>query len=114
MITNFCSFVRVQPAQKYVAFQKFDLSPLEYDFIAEELSKYWRIRLKEKSAEHLKEFGWEFLHEKFKNVETGVNYDLFKSKEDQLNSLFSLFLNQDIKDLLNGYDSTIVFNDSLP
>ncbi len=109
--------IKMQPtwaAQKYVALQKFNLSPLEYDFIAEEISKYWRIRLKEKSAEHLKEFGWEYLPEKFENVETGVNYDLFNSNEDQLNNLFSLFLNQDIKELLNDYDSTIVFNDSLP
>lgn len=109
--------IKMQPAwaaQKYAALKKFGLSPLEYDFIAEEISKYWRFRLKEKSAEHLKEFGWEYLPEKLENTEKDLNYPLFNSKEDQLNNLFSIFLNQDIKDFISEYDSTIVFNDSLP
>jgi len=108
--------IKLQPewqANKYLALKKFDLSPLEYDFIADEITKYWINRLKEKSAEHLKDMGWEILQNQTDSTIHSNNYVLFNSKEDQLNNIFTLFLTQDVKDMFMGSDSVIVGPDSL-
>ena len=108
--------IKLQPewkANKYFALKKFNLSPLEYDFIAEEITKYWIDRLKEKSAERLKEMGWEILQNQTDSSVHSKNYDLFNSKEDQLNNIFTLFLTQDVKDMFIENDSAIVDSDSL-
>ena len=109
--------IKLQPewkAQQYMALKKFELSPLEYDFIAEEITKYWIDRLKEKSAEHLKEMGWEILQDRIDSTKHSKNYNLFNSKEDQLNNIFTLFLTQDVKNMFMEVDTVIAKSDSLP
>jgi len=108
--------IKLQPewqANKYLALKKYGLSPLEYDLVAEEITKYWIKRLKEKSAEHLKEMGWEILQDQTDSTVHSINYDLFNSKEDQLNNIFTLFLTQDVKEMFMGSDSIIAGTDSL-
>jgi len=109
--------IKLQPewqANKYLALKKFGLSPVEYEFITEEITKYWIDRLKEKSAEHLKEMGWEILQNQTDSTEHSKNYELFNSKEDQLNNIFTLFLTQDVKNMFMENDSIIAESDSLP
>jgi len=108
--------IKLQPewqANKYLALKKFELSPMEYEFIAEEITKYWIKRLKEKSAEHLEEMGWEILQNQTDSTVHSKNYDLFNSREDQLNNIFTLFLTEDVKDMFIENDSAIVESDSL-
>lgn len=108
--------IKLQPewqAKKYLALKKFDLSPLEYDFIANEISKYWIERLKEKSYEHLKELGWEILRDRKDSVAQSTNYELFNSKEEQLNNVFTLFLTQDVKNMFMEDDTVFAISDSL-
>ncbi len=108
--------IKLQPewkAQKYLAFKKFEMSPKEYDFIAEEITKYWIDRLKEKSAEHLKEMGWEMLEDKMDSTIHSKNYELFNAKEEQLNNIFTLFLTQDVKNMFMENDTITVNSDSL-
>jgi hypothetical protein len=108
--------IKLQPewqAKKYLALKKFNLSPLEYDFIANEISKYWIERLKEKSYEHLKELGWEILRDRKDSVAQSINYELFNSKEEQLNNIFTLFLTQDVKNMFMGDDTLFAISDSL-
>ena len=103
--------IKLQPewqAKKYIALKKFDLSPLEYEFITEEITKYWIDRLKEKSVQQLKEMGWEILQDKMESTMHSNNYDLFNSKEDQLNNIFTLFLSQDVKNMFMEYDTLVV------
>jgi hypothetical protein len=109
--------IKLQPewqAKKYLALKKFKLSPLEHEFITEEITKYWIDRLKEKSAEHLKEMGWEILQNRIDSTQHSKNYELFNSKEDQLNNIFTLFLSQDVKNMFMENDTTVANSDSLP
>lgn len=109
--------IKLQPewqAKKYVALKKFGLSPIEYDFITEEITKYWITQLKEKSAEQLKELGWELNNENNDSTRYFNNYDLFSSREDELNNIFTLFLTQDVKNMFMGNDSIDTSSDSLP
>ena len=108
--------IKLQPewkAQKYMALNKFKLSPKEYDFITKEITKYWIYRLKEKSAEHLNEMGWEMLQNRMDSTHHSNNYELFNSKEDQLNNIFTLFLSQDVKNMFMEVDTVIAKSDSL-
>lgn len=108
--------IKLQPewqAKKYLALKKFDLSPLEYDFIANEITKYWIERLKEKSVEHLKKLGWEILQDKKDSAIQSINYELFNSKEEQLNNIFTLFLTQDVKNMFMEDDTVVTKPDSL-
>lgn len=109
--------IKLQPewqAKKYFALKKFNMSPREYNFITEEITKYWIERLKEKSVEHLKELGWEIDRDRTDSTMHSENYELFNSREDQLNSIFTLFLTQDVKDMFMEYDSAAAKADSLP
>jgi hypothetical protein len=109
--------IKLQPewqAKKYLALKKFDLSPLEYEFIANEITEYWIDRLREKSIEHLKELGWEILHDKIDSTNHSINYDLFNSKEDQLNNIFTLFLSQNVNNMFLESDTVSMTTDSLP
>lgn len=108
--------IKLQPewqAKKYLALKKFDLSPMEYDFIANEITKYWIERLKEKSIEHLKELGWETFKVKKDSASQSINFELFNSREEQLNNIFTLFLTQDVKNMFMNDDTVLTNSDSL-
>jgi len=108
--------IKMQPtweAKKYSALKKFEISPREYEFITEEVSNYWRIRLKEISVEKLEKSGWELFAANFEEIDQTVNYDLFLSKDDQLNNLFTMFLTPSVMNLFGGEDSSLTADDSL-
>lgn len=108
--------IKIQPewkARKYLALKKFELSPKEYDFVTSEITKYWISRLKQKSAVQLKEMGWEMFKDRIDSTLYLTNYELFNSKEEQLNNIFTLFLSQDVKNMFMGIDSLIAVSDSL-
>ena len=77
------------------------------------IKKYWIERLKEKSAEHLRELGWEIFQNKLDSTIHSKNYDLFNSREDQLNNIFTLFLTQDVKNMFMENDTLSTKADSL-
>lgn len=78
--------IKLQPewkAKKYRSLKKYKLSPLEYDFITEEITKYWINRLKQKSADHLQRMGWDIPRDKIDSTIHTHNYELFNSREDE-------------------------------
>lgn len=109
--------IKMQPAwnaKKYQALNKFNLSPREYEFINEELTKYWILRLKEISIKKLHNSGWEILTDNVDKNDQTVNYDLFLSREDELNNVITLLLTPEMIDIFTSVDSLAVPNDSLP
>jgi hypothetical protein len=109
--------VKMQPAwkaQKYLALKKYQMSPKEYEYINDQIRKHWILRFKEKSAEQLKEMGWEMFEDRLDSTNRSENYDLFSLREDQLNSIFTLFLSDEVKNLLSDVDSLSTNSDSLP
>lgn len=109
--------VKLRPewqAKKYFALKKFGLSPREYDFIADEITKYWIMRLKEKSINHLNEMGWKIFENKFDTVTHSTSYELFSSEEEKLNNIFTLFLDQDVRNMFLQFNADSVNSDSLP
>jgi len=110
-------FIKMQPSwegKKYIALKKFNLSPLEYDFISLEVSNYWKTRLKEISKDRLEKSGWDLITENLSETEHRINYDLFLANEDQLNNLFTIFLTPNLVSLFNSKDTANVIADSLP
>ena len=109
--------IKLQPewrAQKYLSLKKYGMSPLEYEFVTDQITQYWILRFKEKYAEQLNEMGWEMLKEKMDSTIHSENYNLFFSKEEQLNNLFTLFLTEDLKNIFSDEDSLFISSDSLP
>jgi hypothetical protein len=109
--------VKIQPAwkaQKYIALKKYQMSPKEYEYINDQIRQHWILRFKERSAEQLKEMGWEMFEDRIDSSNHSENYDLFSLREEQLNSIFTLFLSDDVKKLLSDADTLSTNSDSLP
>ena len=70
--------------------------------------------VKEISVEKLEKSGWEILAEKVDKSDQTINYNLFLSKEDQLNHIFTLLLTPDVINLFVNTDSSNIVTDSLP
>lgn len=86
--------IKMQPewqANKYVALKKFNLSPREYDWIAEQVVNYWIYRWKENSIAKLRAYGWKLKNISNDSNKKPVNYDLLLENEDDLNELREIF-----------------------
>ena len=86
--------IKMQPewqANKYVALKKFNLSPLEYDWITEQVVAYWIYRWQENSIAKLRAYGWELKNIPSNTRTKPVNYELLLEHEDELNELREIF-----------------------
>jgi hypothetical protein len=84
--------IKIQPewaGKKYLALKKFNLSPKEYNWIADSVIEFWIYKWKKESVENLRDYGWEL--ESFpEDSSQPVNYELFTTHEDDLNRIFDL------------------------
>lgn len=84
--------IKIQPewaGKKYLALKKFDLSPKEYDWIADSVVQYWIYKWKRESVQSLRDYGWEL--ESFpEDSIRPANYKLFTTYEEDLNRIFDL------------------------
>ncbi len=74
---------------KYRVLEKCNLSPKEYDWIADRVIDFWVYRWKEESIERLNEYGWEF-DEMGSDSTKPVNYELLLAHEEELNLIFDI------------------------
>jgi len=84
--------IKMQPewaGKKYIALNKFNLSPKEYDWIVESVIDYWIYKWKKESVENLRDYGWELESFPEDSIQP-INYDLFVSHEDDLNRIFDI------------------------
>ena len=72
--------IKMQPewqASKYVALQECHLSPMEYDWIADQVVQFWVYRWKKESLQVLKEYGWSIDNLEHDEHTILVNYEVF-------------------------------------
>jgi hypothetical protein len=85
--------IKMQPewqARKFVALQEVHLSPVEYDWIADQVARFWIYRWKEESRQMLNEYGWSFENGNDDEEKVQINYDLLLRYESDLNKIFNL------------------------
>jgi hypothetical protein len=85
--------IKMQPewqASKYVALQECHLSPMEYDWIAEQVVHFWVYRWKQESLLVLKEYGWSFDNLEHNEHTILVNYDILLKHEADLIKIFNI------------------------
>jgi len=85
--------IKMQPewqARKFVALQEVHLSPMEYDWIADQVAHFWIYRWKEESRQMLKEYGWSFENIDQNENAIQINYDLLLRYESDLNKIFNI------------------------
>ena len=85
--------IKMQPewqASKYVALQECHLSPMEYDWIAEQVVHFWVYRWKQESLLVLKEYGWSFDNLEHNEHTILVNYDILLKHEAELIKIFNI------------------------
>jgi len=103
--------IKMQPewaGKKYIALNKFNLSPKEYDWIANAVIEFWIYKWKKESVENLREYGWE-LESYPKESKQPVNYNLFASYEKDLNRIFDILWPEK-----PNSDSTLSIEQKLP
>lgn len=84
--------IKLQPewaGKKYLALNKFKLSPKEYDWIVESVIEFWIYKWKKESVENLRDYGWELESFPEDSIQP-ANYSLFVSHEDDLNRIFDI------------------------
>ena len=84
--------IKMQPewaGKKYIALNKFNLSPKEYDWIADTVIEFWIYKWKKESVENLRAYGWELESYREDSIQP-VNYKLFESYEKDLNRIFDI------------------------
>ena len=84
--------IKMQPewaGKKYLALNKFNLSPKEHNWIVESVIEFWIYKWKRESVENLRDYGWELESFPQDSIQP-VNYDLFVSYEDDLNRIFDI------------------------
>ena len=85
--------IKMQPewqARKYIALQESNLSPVEYDWIADQVAYFWIYRWKEESRQMLKEYGWSIENINQNEDLVRVNYDLLLRYENDLSKIFDI------------------------
>ena len=85
--------IKMQPewqASKFVALQEVHLSPVEYDWISEQVAQFWIHRWKEESRQMLKEYGWSIENIDHDENAVQINYDLLLRYESDLNKIFNI------------------------
>jgi hypothetical protein len=75
--------------KKYIALNKFNLSPKEYDWIVDSVIDFWIYKWKKESVENLRNYGWELESLPEESIRP-ANYDLFVSHEKDLNRIFDI------------------------
>ena len=84
--------IKMQPEwarKKYIALNKFNLSPKEYNWIVNAVIEFWIYKWKNESVENLREYGWEL--ESFpEDSIPPTNYKLFVSHEEDLSRIFDI------------------------
>lgn len=102
--------IKMQPewqAHKYIALKKFNLSPREYDWIADQVVAYWIYRWRENSIGKLRAYGWELKNIPSNGKIKPVNYELFLENEDELNDWLEIFWpNTNLQKQLNSDSSS--------
>jgi hypothetical protein len=84
--------IKMQPewaGKKYIALNKFNLSPKEYDWIVDSVIDFWIYKWKKESVENLRDYGWELESFPEDSIQP-VNYKLFVSHENDLNRIFDI------------------------
>ena len=84
--------IKMQPewaGKKYIALNKFNLSPKEYNWIVESVIEFWIYKWKRESVENLRDYGWELESFSEDSIQP-INYDLFVSYEEDLNRIFDI------------------------
>jgi hypothetical protein len=85
--------IKMQPewlANKYLALKKYNLSPIEYDWIAKRVVQFWIYRWKLQSLEILQEYGWEIDKTEESSTDAPFDYELFLRYEQELNLIFDI------------------------
>ena len=85
--------IKMQPEwldRKYVALKKYNLSPVEYDWIADQVVHFWIYRWKEESIEILNEYGWELDYSGENSHNIPGDYELLLAHENELNLIFDI------------------------
>jgi len=84
--------IKIQPewaGKKYIALKKFNLTPKEYDWIADSVIEFWIYKWKKEYVKSLRDYGWEL--ESFpEDSIRPANYKMFITYEDDLNLIFDL------------------------
>jgi hypothetical protein len=100
--------VKMQPewnARKYIALQKYHLSPREYEWIENEVVRFWFSRWRESSLAKLQDYGWEMQMLSDSSWTKSVNYDILLKHEQELNSLFDILWPEPKVSATTGPDS---------
>ena len=85
--------IKLQPewqAKKYIALQESNLSPMEYDWITNQVVHFWIYQWKEESLQILKEYGWSFDNLRHDEDTIIVNLELLQKYEKELIKTFNL------------------------
>lgn len=85
--------IKMQPewqASKYTALRECHLSPMEYDWIADQVVHFWMYRWKQESLQVLKEYGWSFDNLEHDEHTILVNYDILLKYEAELIKIFNI------------------------
>jgi len=84
--------IKIQPewaGKKYIALKKFNLTPKEYNWIADSIIEFWIYKWKKEYVKSLRDYGWEL--ESFpEDSIRPANYKMFITYEDDLNRIFDL------------------------
>ena len=86
--------IKVQPewaSNKYTILKKYNLSPIQYNWIAEQVLDFWICRWKEESIEKLKKYGWELENFSLDNNKRPKSYELLIKHEKELNKILDIF-----------------------
>lgn len=82
-------------ANKYIALKKNNLSPREYDWIADCVMEFWFYRWKQESAEKLGDYGFNIEPSLRKDRLCVQNYNLFLDYEDELDKILDILWPQE-------------------
>ncbi len=85
--------IKMQPewlASKYTALREHGLSPMEYDWIADQVLRFWVHQWKQESLQILKEYGWSLDTANRNKDSIMANYELFMKYDHELNKIFDL------------------------
>jgi len=100
--------IKLQPewlAQKYLALKKCNMSPVEYDWIVDQVVRFWIYRWKEESLEKFKSYGWRFDNIDYNEELLPPNYELLLTYDSDLSQIFNLLWPEDTSHKILKSDS---------
>lgn len=102
--------IQMQPEwqeKKFLALKKHNLSPLEYDWIVDQVIHFWAFQWQKQYLQDLRELGWNFDNLKWDANKYPQNYDILKSYESELNDIINILWPA------TGSTGNIIITDSL-